>query len=138
MLVYFKGTSIKDCSTLTNFELVCEIILQVHICYSISYVDGAALNDENGEQSKYYGNYSCYVINPGVFAAAAILSLTIVVLGILSYVMVQSAENRGDSRSWPGAAGQPGIAMGQPQSPQQRSQDPVFIQDDTNTRRQIA
>ncbi|KAL8127647.1 protein VASCULATURE COMPLEXITY AND CONNECTIVITY-like [Apium graveolens] len=89
---------------------------------------GAVLSDKNGEHAKYlyYGNYSCYVIKPGVFAAAAILSLTTVVLGILSYVTVQSAKNRGDSRSGPSAAGQPGIVMGQPQFPQQRSQDPVL------------
>ncbi|KAL8110248.1 hypothetical protein AgCh_026099 [Apium graveolens] len=59
---------------------------------------GAVLNNKNGEHAKYmyYDNYSYYVIKPIVFAAAAILSLTTVILGILSYVMVQSAKNRGD------------------------------------------
>ncbi|KAL8091618.1 hypothetical protein AgCh_034031 [Apium graveolens] len=80
-------------------------------CYGVSWLTflvafllllrGAVLKDMNGEHAKYlyYDNYSFYVIKPEVFAAVTILSLTIVVLGILSYIMVQSAKNIGDSRS---------------------------------------
>lgn len=98
--------------SLCRFQFVTAVLLLLF---------GAALNDETSEESKKYpGNYSCYVLKPGVFAAAAILSLATVVLGILSFVMVQPAKNRGDSWAQLGAV-QPGIATGQPQFPQQRS-----------------
>ncbi|KAK1390960.1 hypothetical protein POM88_019138 [Heracleum sosnowskyi] len=56
----------------------------VHICYSgFMLLSGAALNDENGEESKYQGNYSCY-----------------------------SAKNRGDPWPRPAAAVQPDWFLG--------------------------
>lgn len=99
---------------------------------------GAALNDERGEESTYFGNYYCYVVKRGVFAVAAILSLATVIFGILSCILLESAKIRGDPWARPAAPEQPGIAMGQPHLPQQRSQDPVFVHEDTYMRRQIA
>ncbi|KAK1390967.1 hypothetical protein POM88_019145 [Heracleum sosnowskyi] len=101
------------CSVVSWFTFVTAVLI---------LLSGAALNDENSEESKYQGHYSCYVLKRGVFAAAAILSLATVVLGILSFVMVQSAQNRGDSWARPAAAVQ-SIAMGQ-----------AFVQEDTYMR----
>ena len=104
---------------------------------------GAALNDQHGEESMYFGNYYCYVVKPGVFAGAAVLSLASVTLGILYYLTLSSAKERNDP--WPGpvAPNQAqvggGIAMGQPQFPPQNppNQDPVFVHEDTYMRRQF-
>lgn len=91
--------------------------MQVHIVTAVlMLLFGAAFNDENSEQTKYYDDYFCYVLKPRICSAAAIVSLSTVVLDILSYVTVQSAKNRSDSRA------QPGIATGQPQCPQQRTE----------------
>lgn len=106
---------------------------------------GAALNDQHGEESMYFGNYYCYVVKPGVFAGAAVLSLASVTLGILYYLTLSTAKERNDP--WPGPVlptsqaqgGGGGIAMGQPQFPPQNttSQDPVFVHEDTYMRRQF-
>ncbi|CBI26566.3 hypothetical protein AAG906_004593 [Vitis piasezkii] len=123
------------------------------ICFVVSWftfviaflllLTGAALNDQHGEESMYFGNYYCYVVKPGVFAGAAVLSLASVTLGILYYLTLSSAKERNDP--WPGpvAPNQAqvggGIAMGQPQFPPQNppNQDPVFVHEDTYMRRQF-
>ncbi|PON97019.1 hypothetical protein TorRG33x02_070690 [Trema orientale] len=97
---------------------------------------GAALNDQHGLESMYFGNYYCYVVKPGVFAGGAILSLVSVTLGILYYVTFTSAKS-GDSPWGSSAQNQGGIAMGQPQFPPQNTQDPVFVHEDTYMRRQF-
>lgn len=98
---------------------------------------GAALNDQRGEESVYFGTYYCYVVKPGVFAGGAILSLASVVFGIVYYITLMEGKNArtpfGDS-SYPN---QGTIAMGQPQIPTQTSQDPVFVHEDTYIRRQF-
>lgn len=97
---------------------------------------GAALNDQHGEESMYFGNYYCYVVKPGVFAGGAVLSLASVTLGILYYLTLHSAKNSGlwGNSSVPQEGG---IAMGQPQFLPQRTQEPVFVHEDTYMRRQF-
>ena len=101
---------------------------------------GAALNDQHGEESLYFGNYSCYVVKPGVFAGGALLSLATVVLGLIYYLSITLAKNSNEplgNPSVPNQGGQGGIAMGQPQFPPQTTQEPVFVHEDTYIRRQF-
>ncbi|KAL5568171.1 hypothetical protein UlMin_024746 [Ulmus minor] len=116
------------------------------VCFVVSWftfviaflllLTGAALNDQHGLESIYFGNYYCYVVKPGVFAGGAVLSLASVTLGILYYLTFNSAKN--SSTVWGGSApNQGGIAMGQPQFPPQNTQDPVFVHEDTYMRRQF-
>lgn len=99
---------------------------------------GAALNEQHGEENMYFGNYYCYVVKPGVFAGAAVLSLASVSLGIVYYLTLISAKNTNDPWCPPAPSSQGGIAMGQPQFPPQTTQDPVFVHEDTYMRRQLA
>ncbi|KAI3720507.1 hypothetical protein L2E82_31494 [Cichorium intybus] len=103
------------------------------VCFVVSWftfviaflllLTGAALNDEHGEESMYFGSYNCYVIKPGVFAGAASLSLTSVVVGIVYYYLSLTATKlHGDHNQTRG-----GIVM---------EQDPVFVHEDTYSRRQ--
>lgn len=98
---------------------------------------GAALNDQHGEESMYFGSYYCYVVKPGVFAGGAVLSLASVALGILYYLTLNSVKNN-NSNLWGNSSGphEGGIAMGQPQFVPPTSQDPVFVHEDTYMRRQ--
>lgn len=100
---------------------------------------GAALNDQHGVESMYFGNYYCYVVKPGVFAGGAVLSLASVTLGILYYLTLTAAKNSNTPWVSNVANNQGGIAMGQPQFPPQpqTSQDPVFVHEDTYMRRQF-
>lgn len=98
---------------------------------------GAALNDQHGEESIYFGNYYCYVVKPGVFSGGAVLSLTSITLGILYYLTLTSAKNVTGPRGNSTAPNQGGIAMGHPQMPSQSVQDPVFVHEDTYMRRQF-
>ena len=95
---------------------------------------GAALN---GQETMYFGNYYCYVVKPGVFAGAAILSLASVVLGLVYYLALNPVKNI--NASWGGAApsNQGSIAMGQAQFPPPNMQAPVFVHEDTYMRRQF-
>uniref|UniRef100_A0A5B6ZQK7 Transmembrane protein n=1 Tax=Davidia involucrata TaxID=16924 RepID=A0A5B6ZQK7_DAVIN len=88
---------------------------------------GAVLNDHHGED---FGSYYCYVVKPGVFAGAAILSLASVILGVFYYLTLTSEKK-------PAAPNESGIAMAQPQFPPQSTQDPVFVHEDTYVRRQF-
>ena len=125
-------------------------VLTLHVCrftFVIAFLlllTGAALNDQHGEESMYFGNYYCYVVKPGVFAGAAVLSLASVTLGILYYLTLSSAKERNDPGPGPvppnqAQGGSGGIAMGQPQFPPQNpsTQDPVFVHEDTYMRRQF-
>ncbi|KAG8381649.1 hypothetical protein BUALT_Bualt06G0143500 [Buddleja alternifolia] len=100
---------------------------------------GAALNEQHGEEENlYFGNYYCYVVKPGVFGGAAVLSLASVVLGIFYYLTLNSKKNTNDSWGSSVPPTQGGIAMGQPQfPPPQNAQDPVFVHEDTYMRRQL-
>ncbi|KAL2558889.1 hypothetical protein Fot_03628 [Forsythia ovata] len=100
-------------------------------------LSGAALNRQHGEENLYFGNYYCYVVKPGVFAGAAVLSLASVILGIIYYITLTSEKNISDP--WNGSVrpGQGGIAMAQPQFPPQNAQNPVFVHEDTYMRRQV-
>ncbi|KAK9192801.1 hypothetical protein WN944_003494 [Citrus x changshan-huyou] len=124
-LVFFLDACVDFGSTLFTFVIAFLLLLT-----------GAALNDQHGEESMYFGNYYCYVVKPGVFAGGAVLSLASVTLGILYYLTLHSAKNSGlwGNSSVPQEGG---IAMGQPQFPPQRTQEPVFVHEDTYMRRQF-
>nr|ACU19954.1 unknown [Glycine max] len=94
---------------------------------------GAALNDQRGEESVYFGYYYCYVVKPGVFTGGAILSLASDAFGILYYISLTERKN-GSQYPYPN---QGVIAMAQPQIPSQTSQEPVFVHEDTYVRRQF-
>lgn len=98
---------------------------------------GAALNDQHGEENLYFGNYYCYVVKPGVFAGAAVLSLASVTLGIFYYLTLNSGKDRNETWGASVPPSQGGIVMGQPQFPPHNAQDPVFVHEDTYTRRQF-
>lgn len=118
------------------------------ICFLVSWftfvvaflllLTGAALNDQHGEDNVYSSYYNCYVVKPGVFAGAAILSLASVILGLIYYFTLNSAKSM--NNTWDGSAAQiqGGIAMGQPHFPPQSAQAPVFVHEDTYLRRQVA
>lgn len=94
---------------------------------------GAALNDQRGQESMYFGSYYCYVVKPGVFATGAMLSLASVAFGIIYYITLTKGKSAGGDSSYPN---QGNIAMGQPQIPPQSTQ-PVFVHEDTYIRRQF-
>lgn len=100
---------------------------------------GAALNDQRGEESVYFGlgNYYCYVVKPGVFAGAAILTLASVAFGIVYYITITEGKNGSNPYGDSSYPNQGGIAMGQPQIPHQTGQEPVFVHEDTYIRRQF-
>ncbi|XP_024021314.1 uncharacterized protein LOC112091553 [Morus notabilis] len=116
------------------------------VCFVVSWftfviaflllLTGAALNDQHGLESMYFGNYYCYVVKPGVFAGGAVLSVASVTLGILYYLTFTPAKS-GNNPWGSSVPNQSGIAMGQPQFPPQNSQDPVFVHEDTYMRRQF-
>ncbi|KAA8540131.1 hypothetical protein F0562_026823 [Nyssa sinensis] len=116
------------------------------ICFVVSWftfviaflllLTGAALNDQHGEENMYFGNYYCYVVKPGVFSGAAVLSFASVILGIIYYLTLTSEKSRNDPWGGPVPPNQSGIAMGQPQFPPPNTQDPVFVHEDTYMRRQ--
>lgn len=128
-------------NTAHNF-LINESLIQLFVFGRFTFfiaclllLTGAALNDQHGEKNIYFGYYYCFVVKPGVFAGAAVLSLATVVLGIIYYLAMISVKNMND-QSYPPNQG--GIVMGQPQFPQQNSQEPVFVHEDTYMRRQLA
>lgn len=117
------------------------VLMKCRFTFIIAFLlllTGAALNDQHGEDSIYFGNYYCYVVKPGVFAGGAILSLASVSLGILYYLSLTRAKD--DGRPWGTSApnqGVGGIAMGRPELPPQSTQGPVFVHEDTYMRRQF-
>ncbi|KAL3650618.1 hypothetical protein CASFOL_007021 [Castilleja foliolosa] len=122
-----------------TLALICFVVSWfTFILAFLLFLTGAALNDQHSEENFYLGYYNCYVVKPGVFAGAAVLSLTSVVLGIVYYLTLTSAKK--SDNTW-GPAGPPptrgGIAMGQTQIPLP-SQDPMFVHEDTYMRRQFA
>ncbi|XP_012090942.1 uncharacterized protein LOC105649029 isoform X1 [Jatropha curcas] len=99
---------------------------------------GAALNDQHGEESMYFGNYYCYVVKPGVFAGGAVLSFASITLGILYYLTLNSSKSINSTWGNPPVSSSTGIAMGQPQNTSQGgTQDPIFVHEDTYMRRQF-
>ncbi|KAG2700943.1 hypothetical protein I3843_06G019300 [Carya illinoinensis] len=97
---------------------------------------GAALNNQHSEVM-YFGNYYCYVVKPGVFAGGSLLSLASVILGIIYYLTLTSANNSNNPWGNSSVPNRGGIAMGQPQFPPQSTQEPVFVHEDTYIRRQF-
>ncbi|KAL1547343.1 protein MODIFYING WALL LIGNIN-1-like [Salvia divinorum] len=119
------------------------------VCFVVSWftfvvaflllLTGAALNNQHGEESLYFDNYYCYVVKPGVFAGAAVLSLASVALGICYYLTLTSGKDGNEAWGAPVPPGRGGIAMGQPQFPPRDAEaPPVFVHEDTYMRRQFA
>ncbi|PWA37882.1 hypothetical protein CTI12_AA586460 [Artemisia annua] len=52
----------------------------------------AGLNNKEGGQVDTYGNITCYVVKPGIFAAGAILALLSAVFAISAYVTVSEGQ----------------------------------------------
>ncbi|GAA0167638.1 hypothetical protein Leryth_004640 [Lithospermum erythrorhizon] len=102
----------------------------------ILLLTGAALNVQHGDETLYMGDYYCHVVKPGAFAGAAVLSLASVVLSIIYYVTSTSTKSVNAQTGATAPPCQGGIAMGQPHIPP-KSQDPVFVHEDTYTRRQF-
>ncbi|ONK79955.1 uncharacterized protein A4U43_C01F12230 [Asparagus officinalis] len=98
-------------------------------------LSGAALNDQKDEQNMYLGDY-CYIVKPGVFSGGAVLSLASVALGIIYYVALSSSKNTAGPQPWGTQPQNQGIALGQPQIPP-RSEQPVFVHEDTYNRQQF-
>ena len=99
---------------------------------------GAALNDQHGEENLYFGSYYCYVVKPGVFAGAAILSLASVTLGIFYYLTLTSGKEGNEAWGSHVPPSRGAIAMGQPQFPPHNTEaPPVFVHEDTYMRRQF-
>ncbi|OAY80737.1 hypothetical protein ACMD2_09657 [Ananas comosus] len=96
---------------------------------------GAALNDQRGEESMYFGSF-CYVVKPGVFSGGAVLALASVALGIVYYVALSSSKINSEPVWGPQQIQNHGIAMGQPVIPPQSTQ-PVFVHEDTYNRQQF-
>ncbi|MED6179923.1 hypothetical protein PIB30_005381 [Stylosanthes scabra] len=97
----------------------------------------AALNERRGEESIYFGNYYCYIVKPGVFAGCAILSVASVAFGIVYYITLAEGKDGNNNSCGSMYQNHGGIAMGQPQIPNQISQEPVFVHEDTYFRRQF-
>ncbi|KAK1303186.1 hypothetical protein QJS10_CPB11g00070 [Acorus calamus] len=124
------------------------------ICFIISWITfiiaflllltGAALNDQHGQENMSFSNY-CFVVKPGVFAGAAVLSLASISLGIVYYVVLSSMKGTQQTPQ----NNNPGIAMGQPQFPvppyppqypstyPPPTTQPVFVHEDTYNRQQF-
>ncbi|KAL9225082.1 hypothetical protein vseg_001047 [Gypsophila vaccaria] len=115
------------------------------LCYIVSWftfvvaflllLGGAALNDNHEAEQTYGGFYQCYIVASGVFAVASVLAFASVTLSILYYLTISSAKTV-DSPFSSTTPNQGGIAMGHPQVPP-ISHDPVFVHEDTYTRRQF-
>ncbi|KAF9670455.1 hypothetical protein SADUNF_Sadunf13G0070700 [Salix dunnii] len=117
------------------------------VCFVVSWftfviaflllLTGAALNDQHGEESMYFGDHYCYVVKPGVFAGGAVLAFASVTLGILYYLTVVSAKKSNDPWQNHPVSIVSGIVMGQPQLAPQSTREPVFVHEDTYVRRQF-
>ncbi|KAJ0961185.1 hypothetical protein J5N97_000828 [Dioscorea zingiberensis] len=121
-------------SSETNWTLALIAFIVSWVTFVIAFLlllTGAALNDQRGEETMYFGGY-CYVVRPGVFAGGALLSLASVSLSIVYYVAVSNFKS---TQTW-GPQSNQGIAMGQPVIPPQSTQ-PVFVHEDTYNRRQV-
>lgn len=78
---------------------------------------GAAVNGRKQKAIVGDGTYYCSVVKPGIFAVGAILAVISLIAGIFYYVTLNSKGNA----PFPN---QGGIAMGQPQFPQEK---PGFV-----------
>lgn len=121
--------------TRSNWTMALVCLVFSWITFVIAFLlllTGAALNDQHGKETMYFGTY-CYVVKPGVFSAGAVLSLATVALGIVYYNLLSSAKTM---EPW-GTHQNHGIAMAQPEIPPQSTQ-PVFVHEDTYRRQQTA
>ncbi|RRT75696.1 hypothetical protein B296_00013954 [Ensete ventricosum] len=132
----FFGFLVSFC---TKVDLNYLFIVKYNIicCLSVSFIiafllllPGAALNDQRGKGTKYFGGDDCYVVKPGVFSGGAVLSLASVALGIMYYVALLSKT----AQAWDPQQNE-GIAMGHPRVPAQAT--PVFVHEDTYNRQQF-
>lgn len=113
---------------------ICNTCRVTFIISFLLLLTGAALNDQRGQESMYFGGY-CYVVKPGVFSGGAVLSLASVALGIVYYVALSSSKVV--QPLGPHQQGSQGIAMGQPVVVPPQSSQPVFVHEDTYNRREF-
>ncbi|XP_058000226.1 uncharacterized protein LOC110653592 [Hevea brasiliensis] len=73
---------------------------------------GAALNDQHGEVSFYFGIYYCYVVKPEVFACSTVSALASVILGILYYLAFNSSNSVYGPWGNPPVSNPSSVAMG--------------------------
>lgn len=125
----------------------CPSVLFYHMYHRVTFIiafllllTGAALNDQRGEEQRYWGNY-CFVVKAGVFSGGAVLSMSCVCLGIGYYLTL--SKNKNFTEPWHGGVRPPpsnndGISLGRPQiPPQNEQQQPVFVPEDTYRRQQF-
>lgn len=118
----------------TNWTLGLISFIASWVSFIIAFLlllTGAALNDQQGQERMYFGDY-CYVVKSGVFSGGAVLSLASVALGIVYYVALSSKN----TQSWGADQNQGGIAMAHPQVPPAQA-NPVFVHEDTYNRQQF-
>ncbi|XP_047044249.1 uncharacterized protein LOC124648551 [Lolium rigidum] len=95
--------------------VVCAVVSWIAAVIAFAlFVDGAAVNGEGLRETDTFGQ--CFILKDGIFAGAAILTLAATALGITSYVLL-GRQTDAAAAAAPKAGG--GIAMGQPQFPQQ-------------------
>ncbi|KAG2300325.1 hypothetical protein Bca4012_011904 [Brassica carinata] len=102
----------------------------------LTLLTAASLNDDHIQETMTADHYTCYIVRPGVFSVASILSLFTVGLGIVYYLCLNSVKQNVASAAATTTPVNQGIAMGQPQIPE-RVEDPVFVHEDTYMRRQF-
>jgi len=133
-VIFIHQLYLKLCSVHNDrFDNTCRFTFVIAFLLLLT---GAALNNQHGEETMYFGNYYCYVVKPGVFAGGAVLAFASVALGILCYLTLNSAKDSNDPWPNPPLSNQSGIAMGQAQFAP-HTQDPVFVHEDTYIRRQF-
>ncbi|KAH7853378.1 hypothetical protein Vadar_001723 [Vaccinium darrowii] len=136
-----QGCSYRSKSCLI-LAVICFVVSWItFVIASLMIITGALLNQRDEVDSLNFDECSVLlpVLQPGVFAGAAVLSLTSLALGIVYYLVMDSTKIR--NGSWAGtvatASNQSGIAMAQPQFPPPDTQAPVFVHEDTYMRRQF-
>ncbi|KAM0832916.1 hypothetical protein ACQ4PT_064623 [Festuca glaucescens] len=106
--------------------VVCAVVSWIAAVIAFAlFVDGAASNATGERETTALG--LCYVLKDGIFAGAAVLTLAATALGLTSYIMLRrqpdaaaaGPKTAGGEQLPAGAAG---IAMGQPQFPQESPQ----------------
>ncbi|KAM0867816.1 hypothetical protein ACQ4PT_041731 [Festuca glaucescens] len=100
---------------------VCAIVSWIAAVIAFAlFVRGAASNETGARDATTLG--LCYVLKDGIFAGAAVLTLAATALALTSYILLGRQPDTAAAAAGPKAqlpVGAAGIAMGQPQFPQQ-------------------
>ncbi|KAM0832921.1 hypothetical protein ACQ4PT_064625 [Festuca glaucescens] len=101
--------------------VVCAIVSWIAVVIAFAlFVRGAASNQTGARDATTLG--LCYVLKDGIFAGAAVLTLAATALALTSYILLRRQPDTAAAAAGPKAqlpVGAAGIAMGQPQFPQQ-------------------